>query len=167
MEPDPVIFEKFRAVAWFSRCGNELSNALPFAVSRVFCAKAAIASARSQLWMDVGTHTQGDLTEYLAKTDYDVYGTTWNSLGDVIEKRIQNDVMPQVNDGLRRITADTLSKRVQLDLSRIALQSAYAKRFRRVPDFFQQLFAIFERGHLPCGWSDNLQAWPEGQFIVY
>ena len=167
MEPDPVIFEKFRAVAWFSQCGNELSNALPFAVNRVNSAKAAIASARSDLWVDVNTESQGDLTGYLAKTHYDAYAGTWNLLAGVIEKRIQNDVMPQVNDGLRRIAADTLSKRVLLDLTLIALQSAYAKRFRRVPDFFQKLFAIYERGHLPCGWSDDFQAWPEGQFIVY
>jgi hypothetical protein len=167
MEPDPVIFEKFRAVAWFSQCGNELSNALPFAVSRVYSAKAAIASARSDLWMDVDTEAQGDLTGYLAKTNYDVYGTTWNLLAGVIEKRIQNDVMPQVNDGLSRIAADKLSKRVQLDLTLIALQSAYAKRFRRVPDFFFMLLAVYERGHLPCGWAGNLASWPVGQLVVY
>lgn len=167
MAPDALIFEKFRDIAWFIRCGNELPQELPFPVGRVHSVQEAVASARSDRWTDVRTHAQGDLTGYLAKTNYDVYGTTWNALGDAIEKRIQSEVMPKVNDALGRISAGALFDTVLLDLNRIALQSAYAQRFRRVPNFFHKLFAIYERGHLPCGWTDDLEVWPAGQFIVY
>lgn len=165
MEPNPEIHAKFPTLEWFSRCGVESDDFL-FPVKRVATVAEAIAHAQSDLWADAKTEAQGDLTGYLAKNHYNDYGD-WNRLGDAIEKRIQNEVMPKVNDALGRISAGELSDAVLLDLNRIALQSAYAKRFRRVPDFFQKLFAIYERGHLPCGWSGDLQAWPEGQFIVY
>ena len=75
--------------------------------------------------------------------------------------------MPKVNDGLNRISAIALSDTVLLDLNRIALQAAYAKRFQRIPDFFPKLLSLYSRGFLPCGWNGSLTLWPEGQLIVY
>lgn len=166
MELNADIYTKLVATDWFRHCGSEPPSNMPFPVQRVSTAAEAIASALGPTWQDVRTEAQGDLTGYLAKHHPDA-DACWNQLAMASRQRIQNEVMPQVNDALRRISAGALSDAVLLDLNRIALQSAYAKRFRRVPDFFQKLFTIYERGHLPCGWSGDLQAWPEGQFVVY
>lgn len=167
MEPNPEIFARLLAVNWFSQCGVESPTEFPFPASRLKSIGDAIAGSQSELWTDAKTEAQGDLTAYLAKNHYDAYGGTWNRLGDAIEERIQRTVMPKVNEALGKMGAEVLSGAVLLDLTRIALWSAYSKRFRRVPDFFQSLLVVYERGHLPCGWSGNLGSWPEGQLVIY
>jgi hypothetical protein len=166
MEANPEFFLRLLAVNWFAQCGVESPDDFPFGVQRLKSVVDAIASAESNLWADVKTEAQGDLTEYLAKNHYDAYGD-WNRLGDAIEERIQSEVMPTVNEALEKMGAQVLSEAVLLDLTRIALWSAYNKRFRRVPDFFQRLLMVYERGHLPCGWSGNLDSWPAGQVVIY
>jgi len=166
MEANPEIFAKLLALNWFTQCGVESPNEFPFPVERLKSIGDAVASAQSDIWTDTRTEAQGDLTGYLAKNHYDAY-SDWNHLGDVLEERIQKEVMPKVNNALGRIGAEVLSGPILLDLTRIALWSAYSKRFRRVPDFFQKLLMVYERGHLPCGWMGTLDSWPEGQLIIY
>jgi hypothetical protein len=167
MEPNPEIFAKLLTLNWFRRCGAESPAHLPFPVQRVSSVADAIASSQSDLWADAKTEAQGDLTGYLAKNHSESYGGHWNRLGDALEERIQREVMPRVNEALGMIGAEVLSGAVLLDLTRIALWSAYSKRFRRVPDFFQKLLVVYECGHLPCGWSGALDMWPEGQLVIY
>jgi hypothetical protein len=167
MEPNPEIYVRMLAIDWFSRCGNEPPSNLPFQFRRALDSTTAIATARASSWQDAGTAAQGELTSYLARTDYDLYGTSWNWLGDVIENHIKKEIMPSVTEALSRIGTEAISGPVLLDLTRIGLWSTYKKRFRRAPDFFQKLLVVYECGHLPCGWIGNLDLWPEGQLIVY
>ena len=166
MELNDDIYAKMIAINWFRLCGSELPSDMPFPVQRIPTATDAVTSTLGPIWQDARTEAQGDLTGHLAKHHADAYGF-WNSLAKASRQRIQKEVMPIVNEGLGRISAIELSNTVLLDLNRIALQSAYAKRFRRIPDFFLKLYAIYERGHLPCGWNGSLTLWPEGQWIVY
>ncbi len=166
MELNNDIYAKMIAINWFSFCSSELPSDMPFPVQRIPTATDAVTSALGPMWQDARTEAQGDLTGYLAKHHADAYDS-WNSLAKASRQRIQKDVMPKVNDGLGQISASALSDTVLLDLNRIALQSVYAKRFRRIPDFFPKLLAVYERGHLPCGWNGSLTLWPEGQLIVY
>jgi hypothetical protein len=167
MELNPEIFMKLLALDWFSRCGIESSDDLPFPVKRLSSVADAIASGQSDLWIDAKTEAQGDLTAYLAKNHSESYGGHWNRLMKASHARIEKEVMPKVNESLTRISAEALSAPILLDLSRIAVCSAYSKRFRRVPDFFQRLLVVYERGHLPCGWSGSLDSWPEGKLVIY
>jgi len=166
MELNNEIYTKMIAIEWFGVCGSTLRSDIPFPFQQLPTATDAVASGLGQVWQDARTEAQGDLTGYLAKYHADAYDL-WNSLAKASRQRIQKDVMPQVNDGLGHISASVLSDTVLLDLNRIALQSAYAKRFRRTPDFFARLLAVYQRGHLPCGWNGSLTLWPEGQLIIY
>lgn len=167
MEPNPEVFATMIAIKWFVRCGMEPPVDLPFRIQRAPNACAAIEDALDPSWRDAGTAAQGELTGYLARTDYDVYGTSWNQLGDAIEARILADIMPKVDDALRRIGAGKLQGVVLLDLTRIGLYCSYSKRFKRAPDFYQRLLKVYEHGHLPCGWVSDLALWPEGILQVY
>jgi hypothetical protein len=167
MEPDNEIYMKMNEIKWFVRCGMKPPNDLPFQLQQVTDVNIAIENALDPNWQDAGTAAQGELTGYLARTDYDVYGTSWNRLGDIIEEQIQKETMPKVNEALSRMAAENLSNVVLLDLNRIALHSAYKKRFKKVPDFYERLLKVYESGHLPCGWIGDLDLWPEGKLIVY
>lgn len=167
MDSDQGIHFKMSEIEWFSRCGTQPLGDLPVHFQRTPNLTAAVTSACGPVWKWVGTEAQNDLTGYLAKHHYVSYAGHWNRLGDAIEDRIQKEIMPQVNDALARLGAESLSHLVLLDLTRIALWAAYRKRFKRVPDFFEKLFAVYESGYLPCGWEGDLEAWPEGKLIVY
>lgn len=167
MELDPGIYEKMRAIDWFRQCGMELPTDLPFHIQRAPDIVATIASARAPSWQDAGTAAQGELTRYLAKTNYEVYGTNWNRLARASRERMEQDVMPGVKEALARISTEVLSDVVLLDLNRIAIRSAFSKQFRRVPDFYERLLVVYENGHLPCGWIGDLDLWPQGQLVVY
>ncbi len=160
------IYSKMIAIDWFSHSGSELPSDLPFPVQRISTLSDAVQSALGQMWQDVRTEAQGDLTGHLAKRHSDAYAS-WNSLAKESRQRMQKDVMPRVNDRLGQICASALSETVLLDLNRIALHSAYAKRFGKIPEFFLKLLAVYECGHLPCGWNGRLTFWPEGHLIVY
>ena len=166
MELNNDIYAKLIASDWFRLYSSELPSDMSFPIQQISTATDAVTSALGPIWQDVRTEAQGDLTGHLAKHHTDAY-SFWNSLAKASRQRIQKDVMPKVNDGLNQISAIALSDTVLLDLNRIALQSAYAKRFRRIPDFFPKLFALYARGFLPCGWNGSLTLWPEGQLIVY
>ncbi len=167
MELDPEICSKLAAIDWFSRCGSEPVQTLPFQFQRASDIAAAITHARGLAWRDAGTAAQGDLTGFLAKHHYECYAGHWNRLGDAVEDRMQREIMPTVKEALANLSAEVLSDLVLLDLNRIAIHSAYSKRFKRLPDFFQRLLVVYERGHLPCGWIGDLDLWPEGELLIY
>lgn len=166
VELDKQVYAKMFAIDWFSHSGSELPRSLPFPVQRISTLSDAVNLALGDIWQDVRTEAQGDMTGYLAKHHADAYAS-WNSLAKESRQRIQKDIMPKVIDRLDQIDASSLSETILLDLNRIALYSAYANRFRGVPDFFHKLFSIYEWGYLPCGWSGRLTCWPEGQLILY
>lgn len=167
MEWNPEIHTKFMELEWFRLCGTEQYGEFTFPALRVSNISEAIIGARSESWADARTEAQGDLTGYLAKNHAESYGGHWNRLAYAVEARIRDEVMPTVRRALGGMGAAELSDTVLLDLTRIVLWSVYSRRFRRVPDFFGKLLAIYERGHLPCGWSGSLALWPKGQLVVY
>lgn len=167
IELNSEIYASMSAIKWFVHCGMEPPVDLPFRIQQAPDVGVAIEAALDPSWQDAGTAAQGELTGYLAKTDYDVYGTSWNRLAHASRDKMQREIMPAVTDGLARISAEVLSDAVLLDLNRIAIQSAFRKRFKRTPDFYQRLLVVYERGHLPCGWVGDLDSWPEGELVVY
>jgi hypothetical protein len=166
MELDRGIFSTMGRVNWFSECGTVPRSDLPFKFERASDVESAISAASLPIWRDAKTEAQGDLTAYLAKHHYDAYDH-WNRLSRASKEQIQMEIMPSVNERLNAMSAGSLSDMVLLDLNRIAIYSAYAIRFKRVPDFFRRLLVIYERGYLPCGWLGDVGMWPEGKLILY
>ncbi|MFN9370674.1 MAG: hypothetical protein ACK6D3_02195 [Planctomycetaceae bacterium] len=166
MELNSEIYSKMIAIDWFRHSGSELPSDFPFPVQRISTLSDAVNSALGHMWQDVRTEAQGDMTGHLARRHADAYAS-WNSLARESRQRMQKDVMPRVNDRLTQICANALSETVLLDLNRIAIYTAYANKFRGIPDFFRKLLAVYEWGYLPCGWNGCITFWPEGQLIVY
>lgn len=102
------------------------------------------------------------------KNQPDSYGGHWNKLAQSARARLSEEVRPNVESGLERLRlGHEFSESVFLDLNRIVLQASYQKRFKRVPDFYSRMFAVYVQGHLPCGWEGGIAAWPDGNLIVY
>jgi hypothetical protein len=166
MELNPTIYSTLAEINWFSRCGMP-PNSMPFHVRQLKDVAEAIALARADNWREAGTAAQGDLTAYLARYHSDAHGGYWNQLATASRARLKNEVMPKVSQALTRISADVLSDLVLLDLNRIAIQSAYQKRFKRIPNFYERLCVVYQAGYLPCGWEGDITAWPTGKLIIF
>ena len=71
---DSGIYRRLEAVAWFAACGGPAMPELAFECELVLDRAAGLASFRSELWSDIKTEAQGNLTGYLAKHHYNAYG---------------------------------------------------------------------------------------------
>lgn len=169
MELDTNIYERMKTIQWFSNCGKQPQTPpMSFPVKWCESLSSALSLVQSDKWSDAKTEAQGDLTGYLAKNHCDAYGGHWNRLAKASRKKIQDEIMPIVGIALSTIcVADSLEQVLLLDLNRIALQAAYKRRFRNVPDFFEKLLDVYENGFLPCGWEGALRDWPTGEIIVF
>jgi hypothetical protein len=167
MDLDPRIYERYRALPWFKHCGEKFCSEIGLAVEQVGTPSAAISGIESDSWTDAGTHAQGELTGYLARTNYEVYGSNWNRLAKLSRARLQDEFMPRLVTALDAIGVTIATPRVLLDLNRIALHAAFANRFSGAPVFFEKLLLVYESGHLPCGWRGDLDSWPTGALLLY
>ena len=165
---DTSIHRRLERVAWFGACGDASVPRLPFECQWVSDRAAALASLKSDVWMDARTEAQGDLTGYLAKHHYNAYGGHWNDMAKQSRALLEKTVAPMIGDALAsRRLAQGLLPGVLLDLNRAILEASYRQRFPKVPAFFERLLLLYEAGRLPCGWNGSLDAWPTGRLIAH
>lgn len=167
MQVDPDIIVRLRGIQWFVNCGKGLPQRLG-QIRSVSDAGLALTHFVSAHWADAKTEAQGDLTGFLSAADYQAYGGTWNNLA--------REVAPLVEEAITRDLSEALSgqgwgeemrKPIVVDLVRAVMEATYREKFRRAPGFFQTILAIYEAGHLPCGWAGDMREWPEGSILAY
>jgi hypothetical protein len=100
---DMTFYRRVAEISWLSRCGKAVENGFQFPVHLLDDRTDTLRSMFSLDWADANTHARGQLTSYLSRTAYEIYGTTWNSLvkqsrsvaaGDVTER-----IMAALEDG--------------------------------------------------------------------
>lgn len=166
MELDNHVYELLGTVNWFAHCGQRPALTLSLAYDFVPDRSLAISSVLGDHWLDARTEARGKLTGFLASHDYDAYGH-WNELARASRRRLEQGVLPHVRTALVRIDAEALAESIRLDLSLFALFSAYRRQLSRAPNFFAELFLVYQAGHLPCGWKGDLDDWPAGSLLIY
>ena len=80
IELNMEFYARAALIPWLASCGRPRRPEFGFPTEWIDDRAAAVRSMFSSQWADAGTIAQGRLTAYLAKTDYDLYGATWNSL---------------------------------------------------------------------------------------
>jgi hypothetical protein len=168
MNLDQRIYDELKSISWFSKIGfgqNELESSVE--IHWLSSWEDAVDESRSDLWQDVRTEAQGDLTGYLAKNHPNDYGGCWNKLAKQSRTIVLAEVLPLVQSALsQRQPPQELVDSITLDINRIALWASYRKRFAKVPTFFGDLLSVYRVGHFPCGWYGLLSAWPSGRLKV-
>jgi hypothetical protein len=167
LELDEGIFQQYKGISWFSKCGMASEVVFPFDVEVVKDSGSAKAELQSELWIDVRTQAQGDLTGYLAKTRMDLYGGNWNRLAKLSRERVEKEIGPDISSTLRRMELDEIRPLIVSDLVRISLHATFQKKVKGTPSFLRDLLSIYQQGLIPCGWSHPVTAWPEGRFKVF
>lgn len=165
MKLDPNFYDEIGTIQWFVNCGNCVN--LPTHPLRAQSSEEALSFLGSPLWADVRTEAQGDLTGYLAKHHYTSYGGYWNNLAKESRARLEKDLMPKLISSLAAVGLPDITKDVMLDVNRAALEVSYAHRFPKIPRFFSRLLDVYRNGHLPCGWTEDMEKWPAGDIIAF
>lgn len=168
MNLDQRIYDELKSINWFLKIGlgpNELIGTSE--VHWLSSWEDAMDENRSDLWQDVRTEAQGDLTGYLAKNHPNDYGGSWNKLAKRSRTIVLAEVLPLVKSALsQHRPPKEMIDSITLDINRIALWASYGTRFKKVPTFFGDLLSVYRVGHFPCGWDGLLCNWPSGRLKV-
>lgn len=160
-------YPALESVRWLSSFGKPLPT-FDFNVVRFADLQAAEGGFRSDLWADVKTEAQGDLTGYLAKHHYSAYGGHWNNLAKQSRLLVEKAAGAKIGEALAQagLPADMLQP-ILVDVNRAALEISYQRKFPKAPIFFERLLRIYEAGHLPCGWDGKMNRWPAGNLMAF
>jgi hypothetical protein len=159
------IYPHLEQIPWLSEIGQVSTAQFDFPATYVENSEAALSWFNSNLWADVKTEAQGDLTGYLSQHHYDAYGGHWNILAKQSRSLVEKVVKTKLTEALimKALPVEMLQA-ILVDINRAALEITYRKQFPRAPQFFERLLKIYEVGRLPCGWNGG---WPVGNVVVY
>jgi hypothetical protein len=157
-----------QSIRWFSSVGVEASPSVGVGTRHVRSRSEAVAGFSSDVWASAKTEAQGDLTGYLAKSRYELYGENWNRLAKESRALVEGTSRDAIVAGLAAagLPLDWVDA-VSLDINRAAVEVAFGREVRGVPRFFSRLLRIYEAGRIPCGWTRDLAEWPVGNICVY
>ncbi len=162
------VYTKLEESSLLSQVGKPHTDSFAFKLKVVKDHATAEALFNSDLWADVRTEAQGDLTGYLAKHHYTSYGSYWNHLSKQSRALIEKAISTKLTDALLSHSFPTeMRQSILVDFNRAALELAYRRKFPKGPVFFERSLAIYKAGRLPCGWSGTLNDWPSGVLLVF
>lgn len=150
---------------WLSRVGIDPGHDLDLPVQPVTSAAAALRGANSGSWQDVRAEAKGDLTGFLAVRHPKVYAD-WNSVGAAGRQFVDSQAMPKIRDACERLGIPDLAESCRFDLVMIAQYLNY-RHLKGAPRFYEAILKAYQSGHVPCGWTQPIEAWPEGQLQVW
>jgi hypothetical protein len=101
MDLDRTFYPRAGAINWLSRCGNATRPTFDFPVSWADDRTAALQLLFTRQTANAMTAGQGALTGFLAKTDYDSYGTNWSRLARESRALVESAIGTRLLDALK------------------------------------------------------------------
>jgi len=161
------IYPMIESISWLSMTGDRNHPQFAFSVQFIESKEEMLTAFNSELWEDVRTHAQGELTGYLAKHHYDSYDY-WNNLArqsrSLLEQAAKGKLLAALSDKNLPIT---LLQPILLDLNRAVLEMTFRRKFPKAPIFYERSLRVYEAGRLPCGWTASIEGWPSGSLLVF
>ena len=154
---------RLEAIAWFAHLGDrsDVDVSIPFRFANSW--DEAVASCSSLEWENTELAAQNQLTLWLHNNHRAKY-QEWNPF--VIAHK-NNTIAPLIECKIqpieKQLATDVLTPSVQWDILGALMENTYLD-LSHTSTFFLELLAVYESGHLPCGWSGE---WPAGELVVY
>ena len=101
MDLDHTFYPRARAISWLSQCGEATRPAFTFPVGWVEDRTTALQLLFSRQMANAMTAGQGALTGFLAKADYDCYGTNWGRLARESRPLVESAIGTQLLDAIK------------------------------------------------------------------
>ena len=160
MQLDNGIFERLRAVPWFSRCAHPTDDDFGFDVIRVNDWQKATECFCAPEWENTTLEAQNGTTIHLSRK-YPREYQEWNKLVREAKSRLTGIFQVAQNFQQEHGLNPKFLDYVKWDVLGIVMEQTYKPC--RVPTFFANLLRVYERGRFPCGWKGE---WPNGRLIV-
>lgn len=147
------MLDRVRRINWFEHCGerSEISIDSGLRIMYVDSLDDAIKYGGSDKWHNFTLEAKNQLTSYLHdkfRTDYQ----KWNDVVMEIKNELDFEALfSGVQLGLSEQVASSVFDNVRWDILGLLMADAYRKTNHK-QRFFLNLLAIYEAGHLPCGW---------------
>ena len=157
-----IVLEKLNQVDWLSQCGQpQPSYAVPCIAVKSWNDASRLCSDAA--WESISEKASGELTEYLSSRFPIRYQGVWNKTVRELRPKIENAIMPKLMAIQReKGFAEGVINCIRWDVLYAVMTGVYLDC--NPPEFYLQLFDIYESGHFPCGWSG---VWPQGSLQVF
>ena len=162
MDFDKDLMNTLHSINWFSNCGKPITLENVEIVSALSKVKKSIQSTRYE---DVVLDYQGDFTTALFTSYREQYNKWWNILMGQFKTLYLPEFSRAWECGLipLKLNEKYIIADITFNIAGSAVIGAYKEQIS-MPEFFKIMLAIYQSGHLVCGWSgDKLN----GRFIVY
>lgn len=158
MEINKIVATQILQMELLSNIGKQYKN-----YSNFKSMKQVEKSINSVKWENICLEERNKVTGFLAVNFPDEYNKYWNMLVEeikqnvipIIEKKL--DILLEEN----RITV-LIKQSILFDIVNIIMVRSYEKYIQS--DFYDRMLAIYENGHLPCGWEGK---YPIGEIKIY
>jgi hypothetical protein len=164
---DRTILDRLDTIPWLERCG--ILEAVPtrFGTCQV-AAWPEAAAAYTDAYDSAKRDATSALTRYLAGKYREHYDQWWN----VLAKGARDELNARMPERIKTIFHapgmnpffTNFPGIVKGDTQMAIVEMSWAAAGYKVPSYRRDLFAIYEAGHLPCGWDGG--KFPDG-FLVY
>ncbi|MFC1582346.1 hypothetical protein ACFL4W_02285 [Planctomycetota bacterium] len=168
MAIDQEIFERLEAIDWFANCGKQLE----FKLERFECNKSlnptqAYKLSRTDRWQDFLGRMKDEMEDFLEQDHAELYDSLKKPL--TAESLVFYDkALPAIIEKMNcRGLSMMTKKKPWFVIVNIIIEFVLRKQIPDLPVGFTDLFLVYERGHVPCGWDLEMTDWPEGRLWVY
>ena len=160
---DSELQQRITTIQWFVNCEKNDPLVLRIPAKRVSSWTEAAHFFFGQAWDDLLQDAANEITSYLADKHSNEYHGHWNRIADAVRTFVNDVVRPSIpafhyDPSMER----EFRGRIGWSIGFAILESHYEKC--RPPLFFRELLAVYEAGHLPCGWEGK---WPRGTLLYY
>lgn len=163
MELNIEIVKCILACDWLVNCGMKDKFIKDNDFERLTSVVQAEKKINTIKWENTCLEARNTLTGYLARNYSDIYNKYWNIWVDQIKEEILPKVLHIIVDRLKEknFSPDIIGN-IQFDVINIIMVLSYREYYQS--PFYEELFCVYENGHLPCGWSGR---YPKGKLLVY
>ncbi len=151
------------SIDWFDNCGNPIKQEIKLNVTYVNNWDEAKKYYTEPVWEDTTLEASNSLSEFLNnkyKSDF----ANWNKMAKEGKAFLSSHVNHKIETFMEENNlGKTFVDCVQWDLLGAIMESSYSKCKNR-PEFFLELFKVYESGNFPCGWIGE---WPNGKLVVF
>lgn len=152
------VCDRLNNINWFSRLGERYSVPnVKLAVSL----DEANDCLSSPEWENVTLEESNNISGYLS-AKHQIIFQEWNELAKEAKDFLRNELVRKIPH-LDGFDNKLLLQCLEWDVVHYLIEDAYKDNLKK-PLFFASLIAVYESGHLPCGWDGE---WPEGNLVIY
>lgn len=146
---------------WFENCGNEDFD--QFEVVMLKDKKEVVKSINSMAWENVCLEKRGDFTAYLSLNCASKYNEFWNKGVGEVKRAYMGKLKKQFRKALaNKNLPEKIIEDIEFNVVVLFMANYYSDYYSG--EFFEQMLQIYLAGHLPCGWSGDLE---NGMFKIY